>query len=146
MLNWKKQGKGRPLKIRENRTTIIQINAFVKIVSINGFKSWLWMIRLVSEQMCSIFSNPPKETPASTFQSPIFPSYLPILKLFKRISSFQYFLGRSCNCYQISHQNIQWSDTIEITFCYFYLWLLPGSFFVQYFRKIFAVIPGTIFY
>ena len=47
--------------------TIIQINTFVEIGSVNGFKSWLLAIRLVSWQMRSISSNLPRETPISCF-------------------------------------------------------------------------------
>ena len=69
--------------------TIIQINTFVKIGFINNFKSCLLTIRLVSWQMCSISSTPPRETPASTFRSSFLLRYLPILQFFKRISSLE---------------------------------------------------------
>ena len=82
-------------KIQENQTTITHINTFIKIRSINSFKSWLLMIRLVNWQMCSVSSNPPKETPASTSRPPASPRYLPILQIFKEIYIFQYFFGRS---------------------------------------------------
>ena len=114
------RGVGRPFKIPRKSDRIIQINTFVKIGSINGFKSWLLTIRLVSKQMCSISFDPLKETPASTSRSPVFPRYLPILQFFKKIYSFQYLFARSCYCYQISPENIQRNNTIERAFRYFY--------------------------
>ena len=98
-------------KFQENRTTIIHINTFIKIGSTNGCKSWLLVIRLVSWQMCSISSKPPRKTPSSTSRSPALPSYLPILQIFKKLYSFQYFFGRSCYYYhQISHRNTVYKE------------------------------------
>ena len=95
--DWKMHGGGRSLKFQENRSTIIQIKTFIKIGAINSFKSRLLVIRLVSWQMYSVSSNPLRETLASgTSRSPALPRYLPVLQIFKRISSFQYFYGRSC--------------------------------------------------
>ena len=65
--------------------TIIQINTFVKIGSLNSFKSWLLAIRLVSSQLCSISSNTSRETLASTSQSPVLPRYLQFCKFFQKI-------------------------------------------------------------
>ena len=97
-------------------TTIIQINTFITKDSINGFISWLLAISLVSWQMCSISSNPPRETPASTSKSPVLSRYFPFFANF--LKSFQHFFWRSCYYYQISHWNIQRSNHIPIAFCF----------------------------
>ena len=98
-----------PRKFQENRMTIIHINSFIKIGSINSFKSWLPVIKLVSWQMCFISPNPPRETLASTSRSPALPRYLPLLQIFLKNYSFRYFFGRSYH-YQISHQNTVYKE------------------------------------
>ena len=108
-LHWNNSGiekcrdGGGSWKFQENRTAIIHVNTFIKICSINSFETWLLVIRLVSWQMCSVSFKPPRETPASTSRSSTLPRYLPILQNFEEIYSFQYFSGRSCYYYQISH-------------------------------------------
>ena len=97
-------------KFQENWMTIIHINTFIKIGSINSLKSWLLVMKLVSWQICSISSNPPRKTLASTSWSPPLLRYLPLLQIFKKIYSFQYFFGRSCYHYQISHWNTAYKE------------------------------------
>ena len=65
---------------------------FIKIGSINCFKGRLLAIRVISWQMCSITSNPPRETLALTYRFPTLPRYLPILQIFKRIPKRKLFL------------------------------------------------------
>ena len=98
-------------------------------------------------QICSISSKPFRETPASTFRSPVLPRYIPILQVFKNkflISSIS--LEEVVIITKFFNQNIQSSNPIMIVFRYIYYWLLPAWFPVQFFRKIFAPIPGIICY
>ena len=134
--------------VKNSKTIRWQLSKLIHLLKrlYNDFKSWLLVLRLVSWQMCSIFSYPPRETPASTAGSPVLPRYCLILPIFKRISSFLYFFGRNCYYYHTLHQNIHRSNSIVITFHCFYQWLLSASLPVQYFRKISAVIPGFNFY
>ena len=121
-------------KFQENRMPITHINTFIKISSINSFESWLLVIRLVSWQMCSVSFNPPRDTPALTSRSPL-PRYLPILQYLEEIYSFQYFFGRSCYYYQISHHNTVYKEaTKKRPHC---------DSFSLFFRKNFALIAGS---
>ena len=68
----------------------------------------------------SRFSQPYQWVSASASRSPVLPRYLSILQNFKRICSFQYFFGRSCYYYDVSHINIQRSNPMIVVFCYFF--------------------------
>ena len=102
-------------------TSIIQINTFIKICSINSFESWLLVIRLVSWKMCFVSFNPPRVTPASTSWSPALAGYHPILQNFEEINSFQCFFWRSCYYYQISKKRPH-CDSLSL-----FLLMLPPS-------------------
>ena len=65
----------------------------------------LLVVTLVSWLLRSIFSNPVVETPAWNTAISCFAMIFPILQIFKRIYSFQYFFRRSCYHYQSSHRN-----------------------------------------
>ena len=107
-------------KIQRQTSTLI--NTFIKICSINSFESLLLVIRLANWQMCFVSCNPPKDTPASTLRFSSLQRYLTILQNLEEICSFQYFFGRSCYYYEISHHNTAYkgSNPIEVVFHYFY--------------------------
>ena len=54
---------GGPRKFQENRMTIIHINTFIKIGSINSFKSWLPVIKLVDRCVPFLPALPEKLLP-----------------------------------------------------------------------------------
>ena len=106
--------------------SIIHINTFIKICSINSFESWLLVIRLVdrcvpflSTLQKTLLPQPPVSQLTDVFRFfqpsqrhsclnlPIsFAKISPnILRNLEEIYSFQYFFGRSCYYYQISHRN-----------------------------------------
>ena len=119
--NWKMSWWGELVENSKKITSIIQINTFIKICSINSFESWLLVIRLVSWKMCFVSFNPARVTPASTSWSPALARYHPILQNFEEINSFQYFFWRSCYYYQISKKQPH-CDSLSL-----FLLMLPPS-------------------
>ena len=101
-------------KFQENPTPNIHLNTFIKICSISSFESLLLVIRLANWQMCFVSFNPPKDTPASTLRFSSLQRYLTILQNLEEICSFQYFFGRSCYYYEISHHNTAYKEATPL--------------------------------
>ena len=104
-------------KFQENRRSIVHSNTFIKIGSINNFKSWLLVIKLVDRCVPFLPTLPEKLLPQP-----------PDLLLYQDISHFCRFLkeliilielisisyGKSCYHYQISYRNTVYKEAASL--------------------------------